>query len=124
MLAAARRYVDATVDVSWLAATTKKGDTVYDAIKNGVAEPLIANLEQSGMTIADASIWEVHWGTRQHFVYTRAAPARGLCDMATLARRAGKTDGIARYKQYAQKAAASPPTNFIVSQQVFAGSHE
>lgn len=121
---AARTYVDATGDVSWLAATTKKGDTVYDAIKNGVAEPLIANLEPSGMTIADASIWEVHWGNRQHFVYTSAATARGLCDMATLARRAGKTDDIARYKQYAQKAADALKTNFIDSQQVLAGSLE
>ncbi|MBV8756601.1 MAG: hypothetical protein JO257_04985 [Deltaproteobacteria bacterium] len=121
---AARTYVDATGDVAWLSATTKKGDTVYDAIKNGVAEPLISNLEQTGMTIADASIWEVHWGNRQHFLYTSASTARGLCDMATLARRAGKSDDIARYKQYAGKAADALKTNFIDSQQVLAGSLE
>ncbi|HEY0251194.1 MAG TPA: hypothetical protein VGC41_06685, partial [Kofleriaceae bacterium] len=62
----ARQYVDASGDTGWLAETTHKGDTVYDAIKTGVAEPLAANMEATGMTIADASIWEVHWGNRQH----------------------------------------------------------
>ena len=120
----ARTYVDATADAAWLASTTKKGDTVYDAIKTGVAEPLIANLESSGMTIADASIWEVHWGNRQHFLYTSAATARGLCDMATLARRAGKMEDVARYKMYADKAFAAVKTTFIDSQGVLAGSLE
>ena len=53
---------------------------------------------RSGMAIADASIWEVHWGNRQHFLYTTATAARGLCDMATLARRAGKTADVERYR--------------------------
>jgi hypothetical protein len=121
---AARTYVDASGDTAWLSSMTKKGDTVYDAIKNGVAEPLIANLESSGMTVADASIWEVHWGNRQHFLYTTAASARGLCDMATLARRAGKTDDVARYKMYADQAFTALKTNFIDSQNVLAGSLE
>ena len=121
---AARNYVDSTGDVGWLMEQTKKGDTVYDAIKNGVAEPLAANLEQTGMVIADASIWEVHWGNRQHFAYTTAAAARGFCDMATLARRAGRMDDIARYKGLAQKAQAALKTNFIDSQNVLAGSLE
>ncbi|MEO8551224.1 MAG: hypothetical protein ABI678_14680, partial [Kofleriaceae bacterium] len=67
---AARQYIDAAPDASWLNETTKKGDTVYDAIKNGVAEPLAMNMEEAGMAIADASIWEVHWGNREHFLYT------------------------------------------------------
>lgn len=121
---AARTYVDASGDAGWLASMTKKGDTVYDALKTGVAEPLIANLESSGMTIADASIWEVHWGNRQHFLYTTAATARGLCDMATIARRAGKTDDVARYKMYAEKAADALKTNFVDSNSVLAGSLE
>ena len=121
---AARTYVDASGDTGWLSETTKKGDAVYDAIKNGVAEPLITNLESTGLTIADASIWEVHWGNRQHFLYTTAASARGLCDMATLARRAGKMDDVARYKMYAQKAQTALASTFIDSQNVLAGSLE
>src|SRR5262249_43022348 len=121
---AARMYVDASGDTSWLAGPTKKGDTVYDAIKSGIPEPLAANLEQNGMVIADASIWEVHWGNRQHFLYTPAAAARGFCDMATLARRAGKTDDIARYKQLAEAARAAISATFIDQQRVLGGSLE
>jgi hypothetical protein len=121
---AARTYVDASGDTAWLAETTKKGDTVYDAIKTGVAESLASNLDPTGMAIADASIWEVHWGNRQHFLYTTAAAARGFCDMATLARRAGKTDDIARYKMLADNARMALVTNFIDSQSVLAGSLE
>ncbi len=121
---AARNYVDSTGDLGWLAEMTEKGDTVYDAIKNGIAEPLAANLEANGMAVADASIWEVHWGNRQHFLYTTAAAARGFCDMATLARRAGRTDDIARYKLLAQNATNALKANFIDSKNVLAGSLE
>jgi MYXO-CTERM domain-containing protein len=121
---AARVYVDSSADLGWLSSTTKKGDAVYDAIRAGVAEPLAANLEQSGMVAADTSIWEVHWANRQHWAYTTATAARGLCDMATLARRAGKTDDIARYKMLAQKAQAALKTNFVDSQMSLAGSLE
>jgi hypothetical protein len=121
---AARNYVDATGDIAWLSAMTKKGDTVYDAIKNGVADALAANLEASGMPIADASIWEVHWGNRQHFMYTAAAAARGLCDMATIARRAGRTDDVAHYKMLAGQVQAALKANFVDTQSVLAGSLE
>src|SRR5207249_3314115 len=119
---AARAYVDASADAAWLASPTRKGDTVYDAIRAGVAEPLAANLEPSGMVIADASIWEVHWGNRQHFLYTTAAAARGFCDMATLARRAGRTDDIARYRDLARRAVTAMKGAFIDSNRVLAGS--
>jgi hypothetical protein len=121
---AARNYVDATGDTAWLSAMTKKGDTVYAAIKNGVAESLATNLEPTGMPIADASIWEVHWGNRQHFLYTAATAARGFCDMATIARRAGQTDDVARYKQLAMQAQAALKANFVDTQSVLAGSLE
>jgi MYXO-CTERM domain-containing protein len=121
---AARTYVDSTGDVAWLNQPTKKGDTVYDAIKSGVADPLIANLESSGLAIADASIWEVHWGNRQHFLYTTATAARGFCDMATLARRAGKTNDIAKYQMLAEKVTTAMKTNFVDSNKVLAGSLE
>jgi GH15 family glucan-1,4-alpha-glucosidase len=121
---AARAYVDASEDTAWLASTTRKGDTVYDAIKNGVAEPLAANMESSGMAIADASIWEVHWGNRQHFLYTTAAAARGFCDMATLARRAGHDEDIERYRALSQRAVDAMKGAFIDSNRVLAGSLE
>jgi GH15 family glucan-1,4-alpha-glucosidase len=121
---AARIYVDESGDVGWLAETTRKGDTVYDAIRDGVAEPLAANLEDNGMAIADASIWEVHWGNRQHFLYTTASTARGFCDMATLARRAGFDGEIGRYRGLAENAVQAIRTTFIDSQRVLAGSLE
>ncbi|HET9992472.1 MAG TPA: glycoside hydrolase family 15 protein [Kofleriaceae bacterium] len=120
----ARQYVDASNDAGWLAETTKQGDTVYDAIKNGVAEPLAANMETSGITIADASIWEVHWGNRQHFMYTTAATARGFCDMATLARRAGRMDDVTRYRDLATKTANALAGAYVDSNNVLAGSLE
>ncbi len=121
---AARQYVDASNDIGWLSEMTAKGVTVYDAIKNGVAEPLAANLETSGMAIADASIWEVHWGNRQHFLYTTAAAARGFCDMATLARRAGQMDDVTRYQMLAQKTTATLAAAFVDQNRVLAGSLE
>lgn len=124
VLWAARTFVDASGDAAWLDATTKKGDTVYEALRSGIAEPLIANLEASGIAIADASIWEVHWGNRQHFLYTTATAARGLCDMATLARRAGRTEDVERYRMYAEKVTTAMRQNFVDSNRVLAGSLE
>jgi MYXO-CTERM domain-containing protein len=121
---AARTYVDSSMDFAWLTSQTRKGDTVYDAIREGVAEPIVKNLESTGMAIADASIWEVHWGNREHFLYTTATVARGLCDMATLARRAGREDDIERYRTYAKKATEAMKTHFIDSNRVLAGSLE
>ena len=121
---AARTYVDQSGDVAWLEETTAEGDTVYEAIREGVAEALAANLEDNGMAIADASIWEVHWGNRQHFLYTTAATARGFCDMATLARRAGRADDIERYRALSEDAVAAMRAHFIDSNRVLAGSLE
>ncbi len=121
---AARQYIDASGDVAWLDATTRKGDTVYDAIKDGVAEALAANMEPSGMAIADASIWEVHWGNRQHFLYTTATAARGFCDMATIARRAGRTEDVDRYRGLSADAVTALETTFVDSNHVLAGSLE
>ncbi len=121
---AARQYVDSSMDFAWLSETTRHGDSVYDAIKSGVAEPLAANMESAGMSIADASIWEVHWGNREHFLYTTASAARGFCDMATIARRAGKTDDIERYRGLHDQALAAMQAFFIDSNKVMAGSLE
>lgn len=120
----ARTYVDASSDFAWLSETTKKGDTVYDAIREGIAEPMAQNLESAGMAMADSSIWEVHHGNRQHFLYTTAAFARGFCDMATLARRAGRDDDVERYRTLAEKARLAITSLFIDSRKVMAGTLE
>lgn len=119
---AARTYVDASGDTAWLTETTRKGDTVYDAIREGVAEAMVQNTETAGMAMADSSIWEVHHGNRQHFLYTTATFARGYCDMATLARRAGRMEDVERYRAYADKARAAISTLFIDQNKVLAGS--
>jgi len=121
---AARVYVDASGDVGWLSETTKKGDTVYDAIRNGVAEPLAVNMEPSGMAIADASIWEVHWGNREHFLYTTATAARGFCDMAALSRRLDEMTDRDKYAGLSEAAVDSIRTHFIDQNNVLAGSLE
>lgn len=121
---AARVYVDESGDVAWLDETTKKGDTVWEAMREGVAEPLVALIEPSGMPIADASIWEVHWGNRQHFAYTTATTARGLCDMAALARRRDDLNDRDRYKGVAEGAVAALRTHFTDQNGVLAGSIE
>jgi GH15 family glucan-1,4-alpha-glucosidase len=120
----ARQYVDASGDTAWLESATRKGDTVYDALRAGVAEALAANLEPSGLVIADASIWEVHWGNRRHFLYTSAAAARGFCDMAAIARRAGRADDVARYRDLAARTRGAVRAAFVDAQGVLAGSTE
>ncbi|HEY3807931.1 MAG TPA: glycoside hydrolase family 15 protein [Kofleriaceae bacterium] len=121
---AARQYVDASGDTAWLNEMTEKGTTVYDEIKNGVAEPLAANLEPSGIPTADTSIWETHWANRQHWLYTAATAARGFCDMASLALNAGQMDDVTRYQGIAQKIMAAIPAAFADRQNVLAGSVE
>jgi len=121
---AARAYVDYSGDTAWLTETTAHGDTVYNAMRNGVAEPLVANLEPNGMAIADASIWEVHWGNREHFLYTTASAARGLCDMAALSRYQGELGDRDRYKQFSDDAVTAMRDNFVDQNKVLAGSLE
>jgi len=123
-LSAARSYVDATGDTAWLSATTHKGDVVYDAIKAGVADALAQNLEPNGLPIADASIWEVHWANRQHFLFTAVAAANGFCDMATLARRSGHTADIAHYRALHDTAVAAIQTAFVDSHGALGASIE
>ncbi len=122
---AARQYVDASSDTGWLDETTKKGDTVYDAIKTASPSRSRRTSRPTGMAIADASIWEVHWGNRQHFLYTTATAARGFCDMATLARRAGHIDDVERYQRPRDEGARrrSPPPS-STRNNVLAGSLE
>ncbi len=121
---AARVYVDESGDTDWLGETTRYGEIVYDVIKDEVAEALAANLEPNGMAIADASIWEVHWGNREHFLYTTATTARGFCDMAALSRRYESTDDQQRYATLSANAVTSMRELFVDQNNVIAGSIE
>ncbi len=83
---AARTYVDASGDLAWLQSMTRSGDTVYDVMKTGIAQPLgETSIDSSGMITPDTSIWEAHWDLRKHYAYTTFAAARGLCDFASMA---------------------------------------
>lgn len=119
---AARVYVDESGDVEWLGETTTHGDTVYEAMREGVAEAIAANLEPTGMAIADASIWEVHWGNREHFLYTTAAVARGLCDMAGMSRHIDELEDRDRYKQLSDNAVSAIEEHFVDQNGELAGS--
>ena len=120
---AARQYVDASNDAGWLAETTKQGDTVYDAIER---RRRAARGEHGDVGDHDRRHVDLGGplGNRQHFMYTTAATARGFCDMATLARRAGRMDDVTRYRDLATKTATALAGAFVDSNNVLAGSLE
>lgn len=121
---AARVYVEESGDTEWLTSKTRAGEVVYDVLRDEIAEALAINSEPSGMMIADASIWEVHWDHRQHFLYTTAAGARGLCDMAALSRQVGEMGDRDRYRDLSAKAVSAMRTYFTDDNQVLASSVE
>lgn len=124
VLWAARQYVDASGDIAWLAATTTHGDTVYDALKNGVAAPLEANLESNGVVKADSSIWEVHDANKRHFAYTSLAAARGFCDMARLAKNLELADDVSKYQGLSAQVKTGIFSAFLDKTGAIAGSLE
>lgn len=99
----ARQYVDATCDTAWLTSPTKLGKSVYDTLIDGVAKPLEANVNELGIVNAESSIWEVHQGLKQEYAYTTMAAVRGFCDMAALAKKAGKDDDAKHYRDLQAK---------------------
>jgi GH15 family glucan-1,4-alpha-glucosidase len=131
LLWALRQYVDASGDTSWLGTTvenvdnkhTRFGTTVYDVVANGVAKALENNLESNGLVKADSSIWEVHDAKKRHYAYTTMAAARGFCDFAAVAQKAGKPDA-AKYQQLSQKTKTAFLSAFADPQGALAGSLE
>lgn len=102
---AARQYLDASGDYLWLSEYTRSG-TVYEALRDGVAYAIEQNLEAvpGGQVMKpDSSSWEVHWENRRHFAYTTIAAARGICDFASIARRAGHFSDAAKYAALARE---------------------
>jgi GH15 family glucan-1,4-alpha-glucosidase len=122
VLWAARQYVEASNDTAWLASSTAFG-TVYDVLNGGVAAPLEANLETSGIVRADSSIWEVHQPGK-HYAYTTMAAARGLCDMAAMSKRAGKTADVTKWAALSAKVNSAFQSAFVDPQMALGGSIE
>ncbi len=120
---AARQYVEASGDTAWLDSNTKLGPKVYDTLISGVGAPLEANLETNGIAKADSSIWEVHDANKKHFAFTTLSAARGLCDLAGIAKRAGKPDQ-AKYQTLAQKVRTGFLAAVVDSQGSLGGSLE
>lgn len=125
VLWAARQYVEAAGDagVAWLASPTFDG-TVWDTLLNGIAKPIEAQLEQPTFIMGkDSSIWEVHDAKKRHYAYTTLTAARGLCDMAGIAKKGGKPD-VAKYQDLAKKVREGFNASFKDPQGALAGSLE
>jgi GH15 family glucan-1,4-alpha-glucosidase len=124
MMWAARQYVDATGDIEWLNSKTslQPDKTVYQVLVEGVANPLESYLEPTGIVKKDSSIWEVHQGNARHFAYTTLAAARGFCDMAALARRAGNDADAEKYKTLSGTVVGGFGSYFKDANNAFVGS--
>jgi GH15 family glucan-1,4-alpha-glucosidase len=123
-----RTYLDSCDPTgTWLSGKTKYNETIYDVINQKVAKALESNLDATGGNFIvgqDTSIWEVHWGSAQHFFYTSATAARGFCDMATIAQRAGKETDLAHYKELAGKVVGGIKATMVDKGNVIAGTVE
>jgi GH15 family glucan-1,4-alpha-glucosidase len=124
VLWAARAYVEASGDTAWLNSPTKLGPTVYQAMINGIAKPLEANLESNGIVKADSGIWEVHDANKKHFAFTTMSAARGFCDLAAMAKKAGNDSDAQKYAALAKKVKTAFLATFIDSQGALGGSLE
>lgn len=72
----------------------------WDTIAAEVGDVLVALVDPAtGLLRADSSIWETHWqGRERQWAYTNITAARGLCDAAVLATRAGDDARAATYQ--------------------------
>lgn len=124
---AARQYVDRSGDRAWLARKVQ-GGSVYEVLRAEIAEPIVRQLETDGpwpgIMKADSSIWEVHQENARHFAYSTFAAARGLCDFASLARRAGHSTEARRYAQIAEATRIAALRAFTVPEGHLVGATE
>lgn len=121
---AARQVLEASGDVGWLDSPTKLGPTVYQALVNGIAKPMEANLESQGIMKADSGIWEVHDANKKHFAFTTMSAARGFCDLAAIAKKAGKDADYTKYSGLAKKVKQAFLDNFVGPTGALGGSLE
>jgi uncharacterized protein (TIGR03382 family) len=97
------------------------GPTVLD----GVADVLVATADaETGLVIADSSIWERHWyGNQKRFTYTSAWAVRGLRDAARIATALGDPRA-ATYTARADTIAAAIPAWLVRDDGVLVGNLE
>jgi hypothetical protein len=125
VLWAARQYVEAAGadGLAWLDKPTFSG-TVWETLNAGIAAPIEAQLEQpSSIMGADSSIWEVHDAKKRHYGFTTLTAARGICDIAGIAKKANKSE-LAKYQGLAKNIRDGFTASFIDPQGALAGSIE
>ena len=127
VLWAARNYVEAAgaEGVAWLDKTTFSG-SVWATLTAGIADPISINLEAAGagkIMGKDSSIWEVHDAKKRHYAFTTLAAARGLCDIAGIAKKANKPE-LAKYQALAKEVRDGFNGAFVDPQGALAGSLE
>ena len=120
---AARLYVEISGDVAWLDKQTFDGK-VYEVLTKGVAEPIEGQLEANGIMAADSSIWETHEANKRHFAYTTLTAARGLCDMAGIAKKGNRGGDIAKYQALSKRVSDGFLASFVDPQGALSGSLE
>ena len=126
VLWAARQYVEAAGagGVAWLDKPTYSGST-WDTLLNGIAKPIEGNLEQGTSIMGkDSSIWEVHDAKKRHYAFTTLTAARGLCDMAGIAKKGNKGADATHYADVAKKIREGFLASFVDPQGALAGSIE
>ncbi len=96
-------YLKESCDLDWLDEITENGDSVFEALIE-IGENIEDTIDPStGLAGADCSIWEVHWDFKQKFTYTSAAQARGLFELAEIAKAKDRMDLSARFEVLAQR---------------------
>lgn len=95
---ALRHYERETGDTSLV-------DETWPTVSVKVADALEKLIDPTtGLIRPDSSIWETHWqGRERSWAYTSITAARGLCDAAALAERAGHTALTTRYRESGRK---------------------
>jgi GH15 family glucan-1,4-alpha-glucosidase len=121
---AVRSTLDAAQSTAWLDGATRAKLRVYEALRSGVVEPLLFNLDPTGLVVAENSIWESHWDKRKQYTYTQLTSARGLCDFAHLAAAVGDGATAERARQASLALRAALHSRLVDPQGVLAGSLE
>ncbi len=119
---AAAQYSEASNDVAWLNKATFNGSS-YDAMEQGIANAIEGQIESNGIMGQDSGIWEVHDAKKRHWAFTTLAAARGLCDFAAIAKKAGKGDPT-KWANLSKRIGDAFAATFVDDKGALAGSLE
>ena len=114
-------FAAVALDAGDSALLAELGPTVLD----GVADVLVSTADpETGLVIADSSIWERHWyGNQKRFTYTSAWAVRGLRDAARIAEALGDPRAPT-YRARADQIAAAIPVWLVREDNVLVGNLE